>query len=59
MVRGSVEGLGAKGVVDRSEIVLMAERAEVRSQAQEWLEKIEDSGCCSMVGGYHKPVSVQ
>ena len=37
----------------------MAERAEVRSRAQERLEKIEDSGCCSMVGGQHKPVAVQ
>ena len=35
MVRGSVEGLGAKGVVERSEIVLIAERAEVRSRTQE------------------------
>jgi len=37
----------------------MAERAEVRSRAQERLEKIEDSGCCSMVGEQHKPVAGQ
>ena len=41
LVRGSVEGLGAKGVVERSEIVLIAERAEVLSQAQERLEKMK------------------